>query len=179
MAEEQCGIQFRLNAYVPTLGCLLTDYPRISQFRDSALRRTPPVNFALPLHRDAFPRGLLIEFPAGARSTPDAPLARLCMEADGNPDGAALTLQLWPTGEKHQIGRASPEQAVRDRWAKLVGAANASYSHPVTVEKNLLVVLVSHAVVRNELFQHRESILEKLKQLPGCSHIKGLALRAG
>ena len=36
----------------------------------------------------------------------------------------------------------------------------------------------SHAVVRNELFQHRESIMEKLKKLPGCAHIKGLALRA-
>ncbi|MBI2515684.1 MAG: DUF721 domain-containing protein [Opitutae bacterium] len=56
---------------------------------------------------------------------------------------------------------------------------NASYSHPVVVERNLLVVLVSHAVVRNELFLHREAITAKLRQLPGCAHIKGLALRAG
>jgi len=57
--------------------------------------------------------------------------------------------------------------------------AKAAYSHPVVVERGLLVVLVSHAVVRNELFQHRESILAKLKKLPGCADIRGLALRAG
>ena len=45
------------------------------------------------------------------------------------------------------------------------------------VEKNLLVVLVSHAVVRNELFHHKEPILAKLRKLPGCDGIKGLALR--
>ena len=32
---------------------------------------------------------------AGARATPEAPLARLSMEADGTPKSAALTLQLW------------------------------------------------------------------------------------
>jgi len=47
------------------------------------------------------------------------------------------------------------------------------------VERGLLVVLVSHAVVRNELFLHRDSILEKLRKLPGCSALKGIALRAG
>ncbi|MBI2497055.1 MAG: hypothetical protein HYV75_03745 [Opitutae bacterium] len=29
-----------------------------------------------------------------------------------------------------------------------------------------------HAVVRNELFQHRETIMEKFKQLPGCAHFE-------
>jgi hypothetical protein len=42
---------------------------------------------------------------AGSRATTDAPLARLAFEADGKPDGAALTLQIWPSGEKKQIGR--------------------------------------------------------------------------
>jgi len=32
---------------------------------------------------------------AGARATPDAPLARMSMETDGLPGSAALTLQLW------------------------------------------------------------------------------------
>ena len=36
-----------------------------------------------------------------------------------------------------------------------------------------------HAVVRNELFQHRQAILEKLQKVPGCTGIRGLALRAG
>lgn len=42
---------------------------------------------------------------AGARATADAPIAHLALEADGKPDGAALTLQVWPTGEKREIGR--------------------------------------------------------------------------
>jgi len=80
---------------------------------------------------------------------------------------------------KYRISHDSLEHSIREKWPELVGVANASYSHPVVVERNLLVVLVSHAVVRNELFQHREPILEKLKKLPGCAHIKGIRLRAG
>lgn len=80
---------------------------------------------------------------------------------------------------KYRISHDSLEHSIREKWPELVGAANASYSHPVVVERNLLVVLVSHAVVRNELFQHKVVILEKLKKLPGCEHIRGLALRAG
>ena len=80
---------------------------------------------------------------------------------------------------KHRISHDSLEHSIREKWPELVGAANASYSHPVTVERGLLVVITSHAVVRNELFLHRQSILEKLKQLPGCIGIKGIALRSG
>ena len=80
---------------------------------------------------------------------------------------------------KYRISHDSLEHSIREKWPELVGVANASYSHPVTVERGLLVVLVSHAVVRNELFLHRQAILEKLKKLPGCADIKGIALRAG
>jgi len=80
---------------------------------------------------------------------------------------------------KYRISHDSLEHSIRDKWPELVGVANASYSHPVVVEKGLLVVLVSHAVVRNELFLHRESILAKLRKVPGCTAIKGLALRTG
>ena len=80
---------------------------------------------------------------------------------------------------KYRISHDSLEHSIREKWVELVGVANASYSHPVVVEKGLLVVLVSHAVVRNELFLHRESILVKLRKLPGCDGIKGLALRTG
>ena len=80
---------------------------------------------------------------------------------------------------KYRISHDSLEHSIREKWVELVGVANASYSHPVVVEKGLLVVLVSHAVVRNELFLHRQSILEKLRKLPGCTAIKGLALRTG
>jgi len=80
---------------------------------------------------------------------------------------------------KYRISHDSLEHSIREKWPELVGAANASYSHPVVVEKGLLVVLVSHAVVRNELFMHKEAILEKLRKVPGCTAIKGLALRTG
>ncbi|HEX2862311.1 MAG TPA: DUF721 domain-containing protein [Lacunisphaera sp.] len=79
---------------------------------------------------------------------------------------------------KHRISHDSIEHSIRDKWAGLVGVANATYSHPLAVERNLLVVLVSHAVVRNELFHHRESIVEKLRKLPGCDHLRGLTLRS-
>ncbi|TAG19500.1 MAG: DUF2332 family protein [Rhodobacterales bacterium] len=42
---------------------------------------------------------------AGALATPDAPIARLGMEADGTTPGAALTLTLWPGGTTQSLGR--------------------------------------------------------------------------
>jgi len=54
---------------------------------------------------------------AGSRATADAPLARLSLEADDGRDGASLSLQIWPTGEKRQIGRAD----FHGRWVKWVG----------------------------------------------------------
>lgn len=80
---------------------------------------------------------------------------------------------------KYRISHDSIEHSIREKWPELVGSANAAYSHPVTVERNQLVVLISHAVVRNELFHHRLTILEKIKKLPGCADIKGIALRVG
>lgn len=80
---------------------------------------------------------------------------------------------------KHHIGRDSPEHAIRNQWARLVGAANANYSHPVTVERGRLTVLVSHAVVRNELFMHRDAIVARIRELPGCKDIRSLNLRTG
>jgi len=80
---------------------------------------------------------------------------------------------------KHQVGRPSAEQAIRDNWAEIVGAANAAYSHAVTIERNRLVVLASHSVVRNELFHHREQIVARIRQFPGCETIKSLNLRGG
>ena len=81
--------------------------------------------------------------------------------------------------QKHQIGRESPEHTIRDHWPSLVGAANASYSHPGMIERNRLIVLAGHAVVRNELFMHREEIVSRIKQLPGCDHVKAIHVRAG
>lgn len=57
---------------------------------------------------------------AGARATPEAPLARLQMEADQTPGSAAITLQIWPTGDKQEIGRAD----FHGRWVAWRGWKN-------------------------------------------------------
>lgn len=80
---------------------------------------------------------------------------------------------------KHQIGRPSAEQSIRDQWPAIVGAANASYSHAARIEKNRLLVLAAHSVVRNEIFHHRDEILARIRKLPGCETIKSLNIRAG
>ena len=54
---------------------------------------------------------------AGHAATPDAPLARLCMESDGGQSGAALTLQIWPDGRLQNLGRAD----FHGRWVKWDG----------------------------------------------------------
>lgn len=80
---------------------------------------------------------------------------------------------------KNQIGRPSAEQVIRDRWPELVGAANAAYSHAARIERNRLIVLAAHSVVRNELFLHREEIVARIRKIPGCGDLKSLNLRAG
>lgn len=42
---------------------------------------------------------------AGARATPDAPIAHLGMEADGTTPGAGITLTVWPGGIPQSFGR--------------------------------------------------------------------------
>ena len=80
---------------------------------------------------------------------------------------------------KHRIGRSAPEEAVREHWAELVGEANAAYSHPLPdLEGRRLVVQVSHGVVRNELFLHREEIVDRIQKLPGCAAVTELHIRA-
>jgi len=81
--------------------------------------------------------------------------------------------------QKHQIGRESPEHTIREHWKSLVGEANAAYSHPAMITRNMLTVLANHAVIRNELFHHRTEIVARIRALPGCGHVKALSLRAG
>ena len=80
---------------------------------------------------------------------------------------------------KHQIGRPSAEQSIRDHWPALVGNANATYSHAARIERGRLIVLAAHSVVRNEIFHHRDEIVARLRKLPGCEAIKSLNIRAG
>jgi hypothetical protein len=79
---------------------------------------------------------------------------------------------------KNRIGYSSPEEAVRQRWTELVGEANAAYSHAARLEGRRLIVLVSHGVVRNELFLHRAEIVERIQKMPGCGSVTELHIRA-
>ncbi|WP_426239571.1 DUF2332 domain-containing protein [Pararhizobium sp. DWP1-1-3] len=69
----------------------------------------------LPAHSKAEGEALIAA--AGERATESAPLARLQMEADDQKHSAALTLQVWPSGEKHLIGRAD----FHGRWVEWIG----------------------------------------------------------
>jgi hypothetical protein len=81
---------------------------------------------------------------------------------------------------KYQVGRETPEQTIRDHWAELVGAANAHYSHAVQIDpRGRLTVIAGHAVVRNELFLHRQVIVERIRKLAGCAQVRELNIRAG
>lgn len=81
---------------------------------------------------------------------------------------------------KYRIGRHSCEQTIRDHWPEMVGPANAAYSHPLRIERGRsLLVLVSHSVVRSELYLHRATVLEKIQKLPGCDHVRELNLAVG
>lgn len=103
------------------------------------------------------------EEPRRAKKRPTRPLADLVEELM----------------QKHQIGRDSPEQVIRDHWTEIVGPAAAAYSHAAKIERNMLLVLVPHAVVRNELFHHRAEIVARIRKLRGCGDVKALNLRAG
>lgn len=54
---------------------------------------------------------------AGTTATANTPIARLQLEADSLPEGAAITLQIWPGGERHEIGRAD----FHGRWVRWKG----------------------------------------------------------
>jgi hypothetical protein len=80
---------------------------------------------------------------------------------------------------KYHIGRTSLEDTIRANWAEIVGPANATYSHALRIDGRRLAVQASHAVVRNELFLHRATIVERIQRLPGCAGVKEIWVRAG
>lgn len=108
-------------------------------------------------------RGVASDEPARAKKRPTKPLGDL----------------LEQLLQEYQIGRSSPEQNIRDHWREIVGASNAAHSHPARIERNRLIVLVPHSVVRNELFLHRDEIVARIRKFPGCESVKSLNLRAG
>lgn len=58
---------------------------------------------------------------AGARATPDAPLARLSMEADDTPGSAGLTLQVWDGGPRSGMITPLGRIDFHGRWIEFSG----------------------------------------------------------
>lgn len=81
---------------------------------------------------------------------------------------------------KHRIGRDTPEDGIRERWAEIVGPAIAHYSHAAQIDpRGRLVVIYNQPVAGNELRFHQAVILQRVRAVPGCGHIGALIIRAG
>lgn len=82
---------------------------------------------------------------------------------------------------KYHIGDDAPDHTIRKHWAEIVGHANAAYSHPVKIDGKTgkLLVMVSHAVVRDELRLLETILLQRVRQLHDCEKVTGLTIRAG
>ena len=104
-----------------------------------------------------------------------------------NDDSRTKRRQEQPLGEaldkllrKYHVGEDAPDHTIRQHWAEIVGAANAAYSHPVKIDpKGKLLVLVSHAIVRDEHRLLETIILQRVRKLRGCERVSALTLRAG
>jgi hypothetical protein len=71
--------------------------------------------------KEAQAKGRALFAAAGAKASKTRPLAWLQLEADNDPGGqggAAITLQIWPSGEIIPLGRAD----FHGRWVKWLGA---------------------------------------------------------
>jgi hypothetical protein len=82
--------------------------------------------------------------------------------------------------EKYRVGMPSREDTIMQNWDKVVGAANASYSHLMRIENERRVfIAVTNSIVRQELFFHRKLVLERIQALPGCKDLRDLRLLTG
>lgn len=68
---------------------------------------------------DAKARGTAMIEDAGARATPEAPLAWLQVEDDGQTPGAGIHLRLWPGDERAELGRVD----FHGRWLRWAAPA--------------------------------------------------------
>jgi hypothetical protein len=129
----------------------------------------------MPETRDTF-RHIARQLVADLRGVPDKTPARQ-IKRPTHSLGALLDELLV----KHNVGRHTPEDAIRENWPALVGPAIAHYSHAGQIDpKGRLTILYNQPVAGNELRFHQAAILAKIQALPGLrSVVKSLAIRAG
>ncbi len=125
--------------------------------------------------RDTF-RHIARQLVADLRGVPDRTPARQIKRP---------TLSLGPLIDellvKHNVGRHTPEDTIRENWPAIVGPAIAHYSHAALIDpKGRLTILYNQPVAGNELRFHQAAVLEKIQALPGLRNVvKGLNIRAG
>lgn len=79
---------------------------------------------------------------------------------------------------KYRVGKATPEEAVREAWVDIVGGPNAAYCHPMRIDRDrTLVVGVSNPVIRQEMLFHKDVVLKRVQALPACKRITSIVFR--
>lgn len=82
--------------------------------------------------------------------------------------------------EKYHIGKNTPEEAVQENWARIVGPTFAKRCRPERIDPSgALIVQVPNSTVRRELIFMEDRILTALGSLPDCGHINRVVLKSG
>jgi hypothetical protein len=77
--------------------------------------------------------------------------------------------------QEHRIGHGSLEENLIARWKEIIGEAHASRCAPVRVDpRRTLVIQVAHPLLRRELTFQRQTILKRVREVPGCQEIRDL-----
>jgi hypothetical protein len=79
---------------------------------------------------------------------------------------------------KYRVGKATPEEAVREAWVEIVGEPNAAYCHPMRIDRDrTLVVGVTNPVIRQEMLFHKALVLKRVQAIPACKRITSIVFR--
>ena len=82
--------------------------------------------------------------------------------------------------ERHHIGRETAEECVLSHWKQIVGERLAHRCSPQRIDAHQnLIIAVSNPILRRELQFHEDRIMTALRSIEGCTHIRGIVLRAG
>jgi hypothetical protein len=78
------------------------------------------------------------------------------------------------------IDRPVPEHAISAAWAKLLPPTLARRTAPLRIlPDGKLMIQCEGAIVRSEVAFLSRSLLTKIRELPGCSHIKAIGFVVG
>ncbi len=77
-------------------------------------------------------------------------------------------------------GGTTPERAILDNWASIVGQGRTSRCTPARLQRDgTLVILAPNPVVRQELAFDKRAIVSRIRKLPGCGLVRSIILRGG